>query len=103
MTDFDPIASSLRDEGVAFYSHAPKPSSGVTTATLETNSGYVERRSRPLVELYERRSSMRFAGAAVLDVGCGFGAMSAYFAAHGASVTAIDPKPARLTVGRNVA
>jgi ubiquinone/menaquinone biosynthesis C-methylase UbiE len=43
------------------------------------------------------------AGLRVLDLGCGFGAVSAYFAAHGAEVTGIDPNEERLQIGRKVA
>jgi ubiquinone/menaquinone biosynthesis C-methylase UbiE len=103
MTGFDTIAATLRNEILAFYADQRAESARLTQATLETNSGYVERRSRPMVELFEKRAARSVAGAEVLDVGCGFGAMAVFFAANGASVTAIDPNSARLAVGRAVA
>jgi ubiquinone/menaquinone biosynthesis C-methylase UbiE len=103
MGGFDAIATSLREEVAAFYAGSERGSNALTAATLETNSGFVERRTRPLMELYESRAGSGIAGADVLDVGCGFGAMSVWFAAQGARVKAVDPKRARLAVGRSVA
>ena len=103
MAEFLAIAATLRDEVVAFYSDAGGRGAPLTSATLETNSGFVERRSRPLVELFEQRAARSIVGADVLDVGCGFGAMSIYFAAHGARVTGVDAKRPRLAVGARVA
>jgi SAM-dependent methyltransferase len=42
-------------------------------------------------------------GLELVDLGCGFGALSCYFAANGARVTALDPNGSRLAVGREVA
>jgi SAM-dependent methyltransferase len=102
--DFDPIAESLRREVLAFYRERGEEVSGSAGLnTLETNSGFVERRAQPLVEILRddaRIESMD--GLRVLDLGCGFGALSAFFAARGASVMGIDIKEDRLEVGRAV-
>src|SRR4051812_20487130 len=69
--------------------------------TLETNSGFVERRADPLIELLTRHGGPEsLKGKRVADLGCGFGALSVFFAAHGAVVRGIDPNGNRLVVGR---
>ena len=42
-------------------------------------------------------------GLRLVDLGCGFGALSAFFAGRGAIVTGIDPIQDRLDVGRTIA
>jgi ubiquinone/menaquinone biosynthesis C-methylase UbiE len=102
--EFDPVERSLREAVRAFYERIGSPLEGPSgTNTLETNSGFVERGTQPLVELYARRAGGDVAGARVVDVGCGFGAMSVYLGVLGASVTGIDPNEQRLEVGRTVA
>jgi ubiquinone/menaquinone biosynthesis C-methylase UbiE len=103
--DFAPIADSLRRSVVDFYAERGETlddPAGINT--LETNSGFVERRGAPIVEILCRgtgRASIE--GLRLLDLGCGFGALSTYFAARGAVVTGIDPVDSRLEVGRWVA
>jgi 2-polyprenyl-3-methyl-5-hydroxy-6-metoxy-1,4-benzoquinol methylase len=103
--DFNPIAESLRREVLAFYRERGEEISGPAALnTLETNSGFVERRAEPLLEiLHEQGELDSIAGLRLLDLGCGFGALSAFFAARGATVFGVDLKEDRLEVGRRVA
>jgi SAM-dependent methyltransferase len=103
--DFNPIAESLRREVLAFYRERGEEISGSAGLnTLETNSGFVERRAEPLVEILRDHTEIEtMDGLRVLDLGCGFGALSAFFAARGASVTGVDLKEDRFEVGRAVA
>ena len=103
--DFAPIADSLRRSVISYYAERGETlddAAGVNT--LETNSGYVERRAAPLLELlFQTSGSDSLDGMQVVDLGCGFGALSLYFAARGGVVTGIDPIEERLGVGRDVA
>jgi 2-polyprenyl-3-methyl-5-hydroxy-6-metoxy-1,4-benzoquinol methylase len=103
--DFNPIAESLRREVLAFYRERGKEiSNAADLNTLETNSGFVERRGEPLLEiLHEQTELDSIAGLRLLDLGCGFGALSAFFAARGATVMGVDLKEDSLEVGRKVA
>jgi len=104
-TAFDSIVPTLREELIEYY-HASGERLGAASwhNTLETNSGFVARRADPLLLLFLRESGLpSVRGLRVLDVGCGFGALAVYFAAHGAIVEGIDPNGARLEVGRAVA
>lgn len=102
---FEAIALDLREELIEYYRvSGERLSAAAWHNTLETNSGFVERRAAPLLAMYFRHSGRRtLRGVRVVDLGCGFGALAVYFAAHGASVRGIDPNGARLSVGRNVA
>jgi len=72
--------------------------------TLETNSGFAERRGAPMATMAAGRlGATSLAGLRVADLGCGFGALAVYFAFQGASVTGIDVNRRRLEVGRRVA
>jgi ubiquinone/menaquinone biosynthesis C-methylase UbiE len=103
--DFAPIADSLRSNVLSFYEERGESLDGPAGVnTLETNSGYVERRATPLLETLGRvtgRDSIE--GLRLLDLGCGFGALAAFFARQGATVTGIDPIADRLEVGMAVA
>ena len=103
--DFAPIADSLRRSVISFYAERGETLEVRRDVnTLETNSGFVERRANPLLELlFLGTGSDSLDGMQVLDLGCGFGALSLYFAAHGGLVTGIDPIEQRLGVGRDVA
>jgi 2-polyprenyl-3-methyl-5-hydroxy-6-metoxy-1,4-benzoquinol methylase len=103
--DFNPIAESLRREVLAFYRKRGEEISGPAGLnTLETNSGYVERRGIPLLEILSEHGGLdSIAGLRMLDLGCGFGALSAFFAAQGASVIGVDQNEDRFEVGRSVA
>jgi ubiquinone/menaquinone biosynthesis C-methylase UbiE len=103
--DFTPIADSLRSSVIEFYAERGESlddPAGINT--LETNSGFVERRATPLLETLRRvtgRDSID--GLRLIDLGCGFGALAVFFARQGAVVTGIDPIADRLEVGRAVA
>jgi ubiquinone/menaquinone biosynthesis C-methylase UbiE len=103
--DFTPIADSLRSGVLDFYAERGESLEGPAGVnTLETNSGYVERRATPLLETLRRvtgRDSIE--GLQLIDLGCGFGALAVFFARQGATVTGIDPIADRLEVGRAVA
>ena len=99
--DFAPIADSLRRAVISFYQEPGALDGPAGINTLETNSGYVERRGAPLLDLLGRsRGCEPIDGLQVADLGCGFGALSLYFAARGATVIGIDPIGSRLEVGR---
>lgn len=103
--DFVPIADSLRRSVVEFYAANGEVLEGAAGInTLETNSGFVERRGEPLLEMLRRSMGVdSIEGLRLVDLGCGFGALSAFFAGRGAIVTGIDPIEDRLDVGRTVA
>ena len=104
LQDFAPIAESLRRSVRGYYAeHGESLEDRAGLTTLETNSGFVERRAAPLIEILTGNGTGSLAGGRLLDLGCGFGALSVYFAAHGAEVTGIDPVESRLQVGRAVA
>ena len=105
MTDFGPLADSLREAISEFYAERGEDLAAPGRAiTLQTNSAYVERRAAPLLRMLARGAGVAsLEGLNVIDLGCGFGALSVYFAAHGATVTGVDPNGDRLEVGRRVA
>jgi ubiquinone/menaquinone biosynthesis C-methylase UbiE len=103
--DFAPIAESLRSNVLSFYEERDESLDGAAGEnTLETNSGYVERRASPLLEtLRQITGGDSIEGRRLIDLGCGFGALAVFFASRGAIVTGIDPIADRLEVGRAVA
>ncbi len=102
---FASIVPSLREEVLGWYErHGQSLEGAAGRNTLETNSGYVERRGVPLLAMLgERLGGRSLEGMSLLDLGCGFGALSAFFAAHGAEVTGLDPNVSRFEVGSAVA
>jgi 2-polyprenyl-3-methyl-5-hydroxy-6-metoxy-1,4-benzoquinol methylase len=102
---FDAIAAALRDEVLAHCERNGVELEGrAGWNTLETNSGFAERRGAPLVEMATARLGVRsLKGLRVADLGCGFGALAVFFAFHGGEVTGIDLNRRRLEVGRRVA
>jgi len=102
---FDAVAATLREEVLAHCErHGIELEGRAGWNTLETNSGFVERRGAPLVAMaMQRLGAVSLAGMRVADLGCGFGALSAYFAFQGARVIGIDINRGRLEVGRRVA
>jgi 2-polyprenyl-3-methyl-5-hydroxy-6-metoxy-1,4-benzoquinol methylase len=103
MTSFVPVTDSLRDELTRFYAdHQPLSPADLTT--IETNSTHVPRRGGPMAELVRAKLGHKsLVGLEVLDVGCGFGALSLFFAADGARVRGLDPHDERFVVGQAVA
>jgi ubiquinone/menaquinone biosynthesis C-methylase UbiE len=111
---FAAYASSVLHEelqdalGVALVAHYRRSGERLAPAawlnTLRTNSTLAEQRTRSILELYYRRTGVAsLDGLAVLDSGCGFGALSIMLAASGATVVGIDPNQERLEVGREIA
>jgi ubiquinone/menaquinone biosynthesis C-methylase UbiE len=102
---FDVVAATLREEVLAHCERNGVELEGrAGWNTLETNSGFVERRGAPLVGMVgERLRVPSLAGLRVADLGCGFGALSVFFAFQGARVSGVDLNAGRLEVGRQVA
>jgi SAM-dependent methyltransferase len=103
--DFTPVCRALRDEIVEHYrARGERIDDDAGLRTLDTNSTLVPERGRMLLELIARRSGRdSVEGLAVGDVGCGFGAISLYFANLGARVVGVDPNAERFAVGARVA
>jgi SAM-dependent methyltransferase len=101
---FAPICRALRDEIVEHYRvRGERIDDDAGLRTLDTNSTLVPQRGSLLLELIARRSGCdSIEGLTVGDVGCGFGAMSLYFAHLGARVIGVDPNFERLQVGARV-
>jgi 2-polyprenyl-3-methyl-5-hydroxy-6-metoxy-1,4-benzoquinol methylase len=104
-SSFAPIADSLREEVDGFYETARTgPVGKARDATVEINSGLAEQRAELLfAALLEASGHASVADLDLLDLGCGFGALSLLCAVRGARVTGMDPKNRRLEVARRVA
>lgn len=100
MADFGAVADTLREQIRRHYDERGEP---IGPSTLETNSGYVERRAEPLLRMLADDGVTSLEGLDVIDLGCGFGALACLFATMGAHVVAIDRKADRVQVGRAVA
>lgn len=102
---FDAIAATLREEVLSHCErHGVELEGRAGWNTLETNSGFAERRGAPMAKLAAGRLGRRsLAGLRVADLGCGFGALAVLFAFQGAGVVGIDVNRGRLEVGRRVA
>jgi SAM-dependent methyltransferase len=102
---FAPVCRALREEIVEYYrARGERIEDAAGLRTLDTNSVLVPQRGRLLLELVARRSGRdSIEGLVVGDVGCGFGAMSLYFANLGARVVGVDPNSERFGVGARVA
>jgi 2-polyprenyl-3-methyl-5-hydroxy-6-metoxy-1,4-benzoquinol methylase len=102
---FDAIAATLREEVVDHCERNGIELEGrAGWNTLETNSGFAERRGAPLARMVTARlGTQSLQGLRLADLGCGFGALSVFFAFQGAQVTGIDVNRRRLEVGRRVA
>ena len=103
--DFASIARRLRDEIIEhFRDRGEAIDDAPGLRTLDTNSNLVPQRAELLLELVARRSGRNsLAGLDVADLGCGFGAMSLYFASAGARVVGVDPNRERFEVGVRLA
>ncbi len=102
---FDAVAATLREEVLEHCERNGIELEGrAGWNTLETNSGFAERRGAPMAAMAAGRLGARsLAGLRVADLGCGFGALSVFFAFQGAEVVGIDLNRRRLEVGRRVA
>jgi len=100
--DFAPVAASFEAALTEWFEERRE---GVPTggSTVATNSTAVADRGRPLLDLLVSRGVTTLEGRRLLDLGCGFGALAAFFAWRGASVTGIDRNTATLRVGAAVA
>jgi SAM-dependent methyltransferase len=103
--EFRSIADSLREEVVRYYRARGEDLSGPAgDRTLETNSSLVESRGGLLLHILEQAGGPRSVeGLRVVDLGCGLGALSVFFAAHGATVVGLDRDRSRMEVGAAVA
>ncbi len=102
--DFAPVCSSLRREVLRFHYDVGRPlTDPAGLNTLATNAELAESRAATLEQALADAGMSGVDGLDVLDVGCGFGALSLVFAAHGARVLALDPNLERMQVGRSVA
>ncbi len=102
---FAPIAHALRDHIIEHYrDRGQSLHDEAGLRTLDTNSTLTAQRAELLLSALARAGTpVDPEGLRVVDLGCGFGALSVYFAARGASVVGIDPNGERLGVGTAVA
>jgi SAM-dependent methyltransferase len=102
---FAVVARALRDAIIEHYHELGEPLDTASgRATLDTNSTLAPRRGAVILELLSRAGGPKaLDGLRVADLGCGFGALSLYFATAGAEVVGIDPKAARLAVPAGIA
>lgn len=102
---FDAIAATLREEVLEYCERNGVELEGrAGWNTLETNSGFAERRGAPMARIAAGRLGTRsLDGLRIADLGCGFGALSVFFAFQGAEVAGIDLNRRRLEVGRRAA
>jgi SAM-dependent methyltransferase len=101
---FAGVGRSLRQAVIAHYASRGEPlDHPAGLRTLDTNSTLVPVRASILLRLLARRGLESVAGLDVVDLGCGFGALSVYLGVAGARVTGIDPNADRMSVGESVA
>ncbi len=98
------IVDSFEREVTAHLRRLGKdPAARAVQTTIATNSTLIEQRGRPLLELVcVELGRSNLANMRVLDLGCGYGALSAFLATAGASVVGVDAELERLEVGRRI-
>jgi 2-polyprenyl-3-methyl-5-hydroxy-6-metoxy-1,4-benzoquinol methylase len=102
--DATSIALSLQREVLRFnYDTGKSMTDPAGLNTLATNANLAESRVVLLERALAEAGVRGIDGLDVLDVGCGFGALSLVFASRGARVLALDPNEERMSVGRTVA
>ncbi len=103
--DFARVVRRLRDEIIEYYRVRGESIEGEEgLRTLDTNSTLVPQRAGLLFDLYAGRTGRdSVEGLTVADMGCGFGAISLYFANAGARVVGMDPNEERFQVGARLA
>lgn len=101
----DDLCRDLRREVLRHFGDRGDPMlTPAALNTLETNSTLAwERSAALLTQLATVSGAPRVSDSRLLDLGCGFGALSVVFAALGADVTAVDPNAERFDVGATVA
>jgi SAM-dependent methyltransferase len=102
---FAPVAHELRDGIIEHYrDRGQRLDTEAGLRTLDTNSTLAPRRAGVLLEVLAAGGGPAdVAGLRIADLGCGFGALSLYFAAAGAEVVGIDPHRARSAVSADIA
>ena len=102
---FAEVARALRDEIIEHYrDRGERLDTPAGRRTLDTNTTLAAQRGELLMALLAQRGGPTdLRGLSVIDLGCGFGALSLYLATAGAEVLAIDPKDERQAVGARVA
>jgi SAM-dependent methyltransferase len=98
---FAPVAHALRDGIIEHYrDKGEQINHAAGLRTLDTNSLLAAARGMLLLNVLAAADrAVDLEGARVVDLGCGFGALSLFFATGGATVIGIDPNAERLTVG----
>lgn len=102
-TDFAPIATALGKAVAEFGAGNSRRSADARERTVKTNSEAIGARGDLLLDLLNKASGRGVQGLTLADLGAGFGALSAYFAAAGAHVTAVDVNRSHLEIGKSVA
>ena len=101
---FAAVAQTLRAALEEWFAARPgRVDAESARGTIVTNSMALEERARPVSTMLARRGIDLRERASVLDLGCGFGALSVYLAWHGARVVGIDPNRSRFVVGESAA
>lgn len=101
---FAAVAHELRGEIIEHYERrSERLDTAAGLATLDTNSLLAPRRGRLLLRMLAERGAGSIAGARVLDLGAGFGALALYYAHLGAEVVAVDPNEQRMQVAVAIA
>jgi len=101
--DFAPIAASLAREVEEHLDVRGRRGSLLADRTVATNSDLLPARVAALELLIAAAGMNDLGGRRLLDAGCGFGGIAAYFSRRGASVLALDPNPAVLEACKAVA
>lgn len=99
------VARALREEIVEHYrARGENLDTPAGRRTLDTNSTLAAQRGELLLRLLARRGGPTDLGALrVVDLGCGFGALTLYLATLGAEVLGVDPNAERQQVAARVA
>jgi len=102
---FAEVSRVLRDEIIEHYrDRGEKLDTPAGRRTLDTNTTLAAQRGALLLALLAARGGPTdLHGLNVIDLGCGFGAISLYLATAGAEVLGIDPKAERHAVGARAA
>lgn len=101
---FTPLAEALEEQLQRFYRNSDGGHEQSIGLTVQTNSTLVDKRTQPLLRILEqRRGTPSLQGVRIVDMGCGFGALSVRLAFEGATVVGIDLAEERFEVGLAVA